>query len=392
MKKVFENDESCIDLSKYFMLFLDKMCSKMNLLLYYYPTGKKFVVSDETLGENYKYYKTSEQIKIEKPVPRFESDNFYWQKRSIILFNKEYPYEQHDGEYYYPEYSHFNHDIDFKMSMKNLQKILLCILKNPILQENFYYIKDIFSTYDPHIYFPSENLNIDEKYDLLFIQNLEQKDLLEGMLRNRGDQETIVNILQKKSTDYLVEFFKSFGIKNDVNFKNFIFKVTKKQDVLEKIFENFPDYQKYLNKNTPTEFLTQPTEQVSMFKSYFNIDNLSIAYHQDFKSSEVQNRLVSVLDNKSLKTKMQEKDIFVHNAFYDYTNKSVVSFIENKSVLSMEKIESFFCQAITYLEKDNSGSFTNSKQENLLKFFQYFYQNEVSLLQSHYIKVKPNKI
>lgn len=390
--KTFENDESCIELSKYFMLFLDKMCSKMGFYLYYHPMRKKFIVSDEVLGEDYKYYKTSQQIKIEKPVPRFESDNFYWKKRSIILFNKEYPYEQNDGEYYYPEHTELNHEIDFKMSMPNLQKLLLCILKNPILQDNFHYIQDIFSTYNPMIYFPSENLNIDEKLDLLFIKNLEQKDLLEGMLRNRGDQEMIVNILQKKSPEYLVDFFKSFDIREDVKFKDFIFKVTKKQDVLEKIFANFPAFQKYLTKNTPVEFLTQPTQQITLFKSFFNLENLSIAYHQDFNKSEVQNRLLYLLGSNNLNYKLKEKNIFVHNAFLDYSTNSIVAFIENNSVLPINKIENFFCEAITYLEKDKSGTYTNTAQDNLFKFFQYFYQNEISLMHSNYKKVKPNKI
>lgn len=392
MKKTFDEDEHYIELSKYFMLFLDETCTKLGFLLYYHPHQKAFIVSDIDLGENYKYYKTTEQIKIEQPVAKYSSDNFYWEKKSIILFNKEEPYEQNDGEYYYPDCYEFNHDIDFKMSIPNLQKILLSVLKNPTLQENFYHIQDIFSTYNPEIYFPSENLNIDEKLDLLFINNLDQQYLLETMLRNQSDTENIVNILQKKSEQYIIEFFKCFETRSDVKFKDFILKVTKKQDVLEKIFEHFPEYNKFLDKNTPTEFLSQPTQQVSLFKSFFNLDNLSIIYHQDFNKSEVQNRFLHILQNHALKLKMQEKNIIVHSAFHQYTNNSIVSLVENNSDLPIEKIENFFCQAITYLEKDKGGNYNNSGQDNLLKFFQYFYQNEVSLLNSHYKKIKPNKI
>lgn len=387
MKDYFPHDYPPVQLSKYFMLFIDKMCHKLGFHVYYNPRGQ-FIVSDHVLNDDYRYYKTTEQIKEEKPVARWDSESFYWQKKTILLFDKEEAYEQDDGEWYYPDYHDCQHDIDFKMSVPNMQKLLLCVFKNPILQTYHYTIRDIFSTYDTSIYFPSESINVNEKLDLLLVRNLDQCQLLEKMLRSSDGK--IATILQKKSSDYLVEFFKSFGKREDLEFKDFIFKVTQNQDTLQMIFENFPVYNKFLSKNTPTEFLSKETQKISIFKSFFNIPNLSLKYHEQFNESAISNHLLKIFEVYSLKQTMAEKGIIIHHAFHDYSSKSIISIIENKSPLSIEKIEDFFCEAIIYIEQKNSSY--ASEQPNLLKFFQYFYQNEVSLLNHIHRKNPVTKI
>lgn len=394
MKDYFLNDYPSLQLSKYFMKFLDKICNKLDFFVYYEPHQSKFIVSDVMLGDSYKYYKTLKQIKEEKPSVIFYNDNYNWTKKGIILFNKEEPYEQNDGEYYYPDHYECNHDIDFKMSTPNIQKLLLCIFKNPILKDYNYLIKEIFNefTFNQTIYFPSENLSIDEKLDLLLVKNLEQRHLLEAMCKEEGYQ-TILTILQKKSEDYLVEFFKCFGVRKDLKFKDFIFKVTNNQNTLSKIFENFPEFQKYLSSNTPEQYLKHNTEQISIYKSFFDVENLSIKYHDKFNSSELRNCLSNILENSSLKESLESKSIIIHSSFYSYSHNSLISIIENKSILSIEKIEQFFCDSIEYIQKTKKNNYMEDNKDNVIKFFNYFYQNELSLKNEvHYTKKTLSKI
>ena len=89
MKTFFENDYSCIKLSKYFLLFLDKMCSKLNFEIYYNAHTKSFIVSDSNLkqNKNYSYYKNKQDIKSEiKNDNVFYDQNYNWTKKNIILF------------------------------------------------------------------------------------------------------------------------------------------------------------------------------------------------------------------------------------------------------------------------------------------------------------------
>lgn len=389
MKNYFQNDYSHLELSKYFLLFVDKMCKKLGFYLYYNSRSNKFIVSDKLLDNDYKYYKTREQIKTENITETSKFHDFDWHKKTILLFDKEEPYEKNDGEWYYPDYYEYQHDLDFKMNISNLQKLLLCIFKNPILKEHYYIIQEIFPTYDISIYFPSENLSVNENLDLLLIKNLDKHHLLEKMLKNNSE-DTIVKILQKKSSPYLIEFFKSFGKREDLQFKDFIFKVTQNQETLEKIFENFPFYNKFLLKNAPTEFLEKETQNITIFKSFFSIVNLSLKYHENFNEFEISNHLLKIFENHSLKKVMAEKNIIIHNAFHDYSSQSVVSIIENNSLLPIKKIEEFFCEAITHVIFKN-GSYP-SEQPNLIKFFNYVYQNEISLLNHGYSKNSVHKI
>ena len=52
--------------------------------------------------------------------------------------------------------------------------------------------------------------------------------------------------------------------KKDLNIKDIIFETSHDQVLLEKITESFPQYQKFLLKNKPNEFLTKPTEKITI--------------------------------------------------------------------------------------------------------------------------------
>lgn len=397
MKDYFINDYPCLQLSKYFMRFVDKMCNKLNFYVYYNPQQNDFIVSDSILKYSSSSYKTLEQIKLDKEVSIFSSEKYDWTKKSLILFNKEDPCEQLDGEYYYPDHYESNHDVDFKMSIPNLQKLLLCIFKNPILQSEYGQIQEIFPTHDISLFFPSESLSVNENLDFLLIKNLEQRYLKEQIIKNNNPD--LINILKKKSENYLIEFFNSFGVIGDLKFKDFIFEITSNENTLEKIFEKLPDFQKFLRKNSPHDFLTKKTESISIFKSYFDITNLSLNYHEKFNEGETKSCLMNIIGNYDLKEAMEKKDIHIHSIFYDYNNKSVVSIIENKSILPIEKIEQFFCESLNYIVKNNNYNYMDNNKdnnkENLLKFFHYFYQNELALLASadqNYIKKSIPKI
>lgn len=384
MKDYFPNDYPCLQLSKYFLRFVHKICDKLEFQFYYNPNNNHFIISDVILGDNYKYYKTLKQSKEDKTPSPYYSRQFNWPKKHIILFNKEEPYEQHDGEWYYPDYHECNHDIEFKMTIPNLQKLMLCIFKNPILNSEHRQINEIFDnyTYDRSLYFPSENLAIDPKLDMLLISSLDKKNLLEYMLKDNLNNE-IAQILMKKSDDYLIEFFKCFKDKKDLKFKDFICKVTNNQNTLTQIFEFFPDFKKYLTSNTPDNFLTKSTEKISIFKSYFNVENLSIKYHEKFNSNETQNCLLHILENSSFKDILKNHGICIHSVFYSYCDKSIISIIENNSVLPIEKIEQFFCDSLEYMQKTKKINYMEDNKDNIIKFFNYFYQNEISLLSNN---------
>lgn len=382
MKDYFIHDYPCLQLSKYFMRFIDKMCNKLNFYVYYNPQQNNFIVSDSILKHSSSSYKTLEQIKLDKPVSIFSSEEYNWSRKKLILFNKEHSYEQNDGEWYYPDHYESNHDIDFQMSTPNLQKLLLCIFKNPILQSEYRQIQEIFSTHDISLFFPSESLSVNENLDFLLIKNLEQRCLIEQIIKKNNPD--LINILKKKSENYLIEFFNSFGVIGDLKFKDFIFEITSNENTLEKIFEKLPDFQKFLKKNNSHDFLTKKTESISISKTYFNITNLSVNYHEKFNEIETKSCLLNVIGNYALKQELAQKNIHVHSSFYDYTEKAVILIIENNSIMPIEKIEQFFCESLNYIVKNNNNDYMdNSKdnnKENILKFFHYFYQNELSLL------------
>lgn len=372
MKK-FEYDYPRLNLSKYFILFIDKICNKNNFYLYYNSSSSNFIVSGSILNQDYKYYKTSQEI--DNLDNSFKNKEFKWKQKNIILFDKEEPYEQNDGEYYYPEYCECNHNIEFKMSLTNLQKLLLNIFKNPILSEYSSCIQEIFYISDINTYFPSKNLDIDPMLDLLFIKNLEQRNIIESLTnRNTNQKVALCSYLKKQNEEYLVNFFKLFA-KKDLNIKDTIFQISDNQNTLEKILESFPEYQKYLLKNKPTEFLNQPTEQITIYKSYFNVEQLGIIYHDKFTSNDIQNLLIETLNNSSIKKIFSEKKIILHHTFFDYHSSSVISIIENNSKINIHDFENFIAESLNHLEINSFSKKNNI--DNFNKLWNYFYQSTI---------------
>lgn len=369
----FELDYPRIKLSKYFMTFLEKICHKNNFLVYYNPSSSNFIISDNILNQDYKYYKTSQQIN--ELDNSFQSKDFKWKQKNILLFDKEEPYEQNDGEYYYPDYYECNHNIDFKLSLINLQTILLNIFKNPILSKYSYSIQELFYISDINTYFPSKNLMINPELDLLLVKNLDQRLLIECLTnKNSHQKSTLLEHLKKQNDNYLIEFFKIFSQK-DFDIKDTIFDVSNNQNLLENIIEYFPKYQKYLLKNTPNNFLTKTTEEITINKIYFNIDALGIIYHEKFKVNDIQNILVDILNNSSTKKILNEKNLILHHTYFDYHSQSVISIIENNSKINTNEFENFIKESFNHLEKENFSNKNNI--EKFKKFWNYFYQSTI---------------
>lgn len=380
MKNYFINDYPPIQLSKYFLLFLNKKCQKLGFHLYYDPSGH-FILSDQRLDEvSYHRYKTNDEG-IDS------QDKYSWQNKTIVLFDKEEPFEQDDGEWFYPTYYDCQHALTFKMTIPNLQKILLEVFQDPILQHYYHSLQEIFPNHDITIFFPSETLKVDEKFDFLLIQYLDKDSLFRSMMNKHNDK--ILQILQKKSDNYLTDFFKLFNNENDWSFKNFILQVTQNENTLEKIFTHFPCYQKYLSKNHKSNFLSKETQQVLISKSYFNIENLEIKYHDLFQPIETKTFFLKVFETISIKEAMADKGIIIYPSFYDNHSGSVISFIENNSPLPIEKIEKFFYESLSYIHCKNG--FYNNNQPDLLKFFDYYYQKE-TLPTNNNIKKSTTKI
>lgn len=381
MIKHFENDDSCIQLSQYFIEVIDTICTKLDLCLYYHTSNKKFIVSDDKLNDTYKYYKTSQQIKADYTQNALEVIPFSWNNKPLILFNKEEPYEDNYGSWYYPDHYTSNHDINFHLSLPNLQKVCLEIFADPILLSHHCDIKELFYINELSFFFPSENIYTDDNLDFLLIKNLDANYLLENMFKKNP---FIINILKKKSDDYLIEFFKIFNNHQDLRLKNFIFEVTHNEPTLENIFHNFPSFQIFLKKHQPEQFLSKPTETIAISKSYFNIPNLAIKYHENFTENELNLFFNNILKHSTVIHLLSEKEIYIHSSLYDYQSHSVVSIIENNSILPITKIEDFFCNCLNYMTKTTHNNYMDDKtnQDNFTTFFNYFYQNELSLMRN----------
>ena len=225
--------------------------------------------------------------------------------------------------------------------------------------------------------------------DLLLVKNLEQRYLLECLTGKNSHQKTLLEHLQKQSDEYLIDFFKLFS-KKDLNIKDIIFEISHDQVLLEKITESFPQYQKFLLKNKPNEFLTKPTEKITIHKSYFNTELLSITYHDKFTPNDIQNLLIDTLNNSSIKELLDEKNITIHHTYFDYHSQSVISIIENNSKINIHDFEVFISESFHHLEKQ---SFSNQNQniEKFKKFWNYFYQSTI-LNETSPKKTMTNKI